>query len=206
MEKAMSKKRSLALAAMVTLLLVALPIFFFSTRPVTTSVIGLIYNLGEEIETYPIPELSTNFTSWNLMTTFQEMGFQLDPRNQFLLVLVNFTLTNTTNKTINLFDQSLSSALTSKQTPSLWYEGQTEDSKYVFALDKGVRIAGSWLDALYPDETVLATGMMNANETAKGLLIYMLPMGFRAAGLDTYYSDDLSIFVELINTNRNDQI
>ena len=184
--KAMSEKLSLVLLAVVALLAVALPTsFFFSARPVTMGAVGLSFTLGEEIENYPIPELSTNFTSWNLTTRFQELGFQLDPRNQFLIVLVNFTIRNTTNKTINLFDHGLSSALASKQTPSLWYEGQTEDNKYVSGLDKGVRVAGSLLDSLYPDEAVMATGIMNVNETAKGLLIYMLPKGYRAIGLDT---------------------
>jgi hypothetical protein len=203
----MSKKLSLALATVVALFLVALLVFFFfSTRPVTNGAIGLTYSLGGEIENYPIPELSTNFTSWNMTTKLREFGVLLDPGNETLFVLVNFTIRNTTNKTINLFDQNLSSGLASTQTPSLCYEGQTGEGKYVSGSSKSVGITGSWLNHLHSDEPVVSNGLMNANETAKGLLVYTLTKGYGASGLDINYSSDLSIFVELTNPTRDNSI
>lgn len=203
----MSKKRPFASATIIALLVVALLVFFFvTTQPATTNPIGLVWGLGEEVENYPISELSTSFTSWNMTTKLQEPGFNLDPGNESLLVLVNFTIRNTTNRTINLFDQPLLAGLATRQIPSLCFEGQTKRGEYISGSLEDNDVADSWLNHLRPDELVLSSGLMDANETAEGLLIYALPKGFGASGLGITYSTDLEIFVELVNPNPENSL
>ena len=203
----MNKKLSFASVFVISLLAVVLLVFFsLSSRPFTTNAIGLFYSLGEEVEDYPISELNTSFTSWNMTTRLEDSGFQLDPGNDSLLVLVNFTLRNTTNKTINLFDQHALATLSSRHIPSLSFEGQTPDGEYVSGYVQDTQVGGSWLNRIRLGDPVLFSGIMNANQTAEGLLVYMLPKGCGASGLEINYSANLEIFVELVNLGHDDSL
>jgi len=154
------------------------------------------YQIGEEIDHYPVAELSVNFTSWNVTKQFHESGIWLDAANDSSLVIFRFTLRNTSNYPLNLSDPDFFSRLTSAYLPILNYRGAYGNGSYYGGKEQ-VKCTDTWINSLFPDEPILSS-TFEANQTANGILIYQTLDGHQPTWLTLKdWTPDSNVMLEL---------
>jgi hypothetical protein len=162
--------------------LVIIVVFLFLPRVGMDDVrSSILYNIGDEVSDYPIASVYANFTAYKITKQFHEYRFLIDAQEGSSIVVFNFTIRNTLNKTIILVDELLKHPV---QMPTIIYRLSNEDgtnSSYTAGVVAEYSIR--WIHCLLIDDLVRSNGLMRANQTANGIFIFTIPELGQVIGL-----------------------
>jgi hypothetical protein len=192
-------KRAIAVAVIVLLVAIAPFLIYTLTRPRFTDGVIVPYRIGSEIGWYPVAELNLAFTSWNMTKQFHESGLMIEAENGSSLAVFRFTLKNAINKTVSLQDYEFLARLNSAYLPTMHYRGAYENgSYYYYETEEKIKGTNNWLGTLFPEEPFLSSKVLEANQTARGVLVYQILDGLQPTSLTLRpWTADSNVMLEL---------